>query len=518
MSPPANRSPVVDVDDYVQDSARPAVSSVMRMSDSSSNMTPIRTYTFKKNNDPSHYQYVITDGSGEIVYYVYIVRATTEIVKMSDDSDKTCAKYEYTLHAVSSGSSGLILRVSKKWDLVITKEPTANDNTTEINKYGYTIDSEGNATRDAKPLVLKQKVSTDPTKPVINNNIILDQDGTLLNVDLDISYFSDQLLLTTGFNGEKVYWQAVIDANGNVQFVPVSSGEHNVVISQGVATIDGKTVPVYDYDYGHVTTEDGQIILVGPVFVDLTRYLIGVADESDTCCQEIDAIMSNINSSNLSGIGTLEDYAGLIQKINYYTNTVNSQKYELNIGEQVTILENYANSITNMTNIFGQLVTQVQNTTLIDSSAMCLRIKVALNNIYTGITQIKKFKIAISETNIFGISNCMLSMANKLTTINDKLDDLGTMIEYFAYGSTDTTVVNKFGLSQADKDEIKKAEALIDKYTTDLPANVDLMLKDPRLENLKTELSKFEAKKVKLENARLKLAHAIGSLGIGIRF
>lgn len=197
---------------------------------------------------------------------------------------------------------------------------------------------------------------------------------------------------------------------------------------------------------------------------------------------------------------------------------MNSQKYELNIGEQVTILENYANSITNMTNIFGQLVTQVQNTTLIDSSAMCLRIKVALNNIYTGITQIKKFKIAISETNIFGISNCMLSMANKLTTINDKLDDLGTMIEYFAYGSTDTTVVNKFGLSQADKDEIKKAEALIDKYTTDLPANVDLMLKDPRLENLKTELSKFEAKKVKLENARLKLAHAIGSLGIGIRF
>lgn len=383
----------------------------------------------------------------------------------------------------------------------------------------------------------------------------LDVSGNMLDISGNI------VVSETGNNPSGSYLILTADPNGSV-------AKLNVV------DIDGNTVetPVvmYNYSYANISIDDyGVATFSGPVIIQLNTMLIEGSDQQvDTCCIQINNMISDINSSQFN-FGTIGDYQELITSVNEYTSNLDAAKINLDI-EQVQYLEQYAANIQSMSGLFGQLVIQLNSTSLVDSESICQRIKAALVTIYDGLQNIKSFKLAIGQQNLLKVSQCVLSMSSKLDSLYGSLTpDTGVTINYesntinpinsssvgslfklqeslwfFAYGlptisatGSDTSDNNtyyrswsnsaywfsadfysaNFDLNSADRNQLNAALSLITNLNNNMGQQVNMVMANPDVQNLQSSLGKFQNLNTSLSAAMNAMIYKLGMSGFVIQ-
>ena len=373
----------------------------------------------------------------------------------------------------------------------------------------------------------------------------------------------------------------MIDISGNpvgTETGPKPSGSYLIltadpngsVATLNVTDIDGNTVetPVvmYNYSYANISIDtNGVATFSGPVLIQLNTMVVEGSDEQvDTCCLQINNMISDINASQFN-FGTVGDYQELITSVNEYTSNLDAAKINLDI-EQVQYLEQYAANIQSMSGLFGQLVIQLNSTSLVDSESICQRIKAALVTVYDGLQNIKSFKLAIGQQNLLKVSQCVLSMSSKLDSLYGSLTpDTGVTITYnsnninpinsssvgslfklqeslwyFAQGlptisaiGSDTNTYYRswssstywfsadfytanFDLNSSDRNELNAALSLITNLNNNMGQQVNMVMANPDVQNLQASLGKFNNLSSGLSAAMNAMMYKLGSVGFVI--
>jgi len=151
-------------------------------------------------------------------------------------------------------------------------------------------------------------------------------------------------------------------------------------------------------------------------------------NNGDAECKKVLALIDNINHSDISGLGTLNDYAGLISKINEFN--AFQDKYKVILDREIQGIEEYANSLHNITNIFEQLENKLSVKNTINETQM-IRFRFALEKINNYIKIINKLKLKMKEFNKKNINdptqvNVILSkitlLKQKIALISDEIN------------------------------------------------------------------------------------------------
>lgn len=362
------------------------------------------------------------------------------------------------------------------------------------------------------------KINESTTDPFLSL-ILANNNNGILNVDISYQDFSriilKKIMTVDPQNPDSptanaVYNYYLVDASGQISEQLTQEQVNALQIKNGIA-IDGRQIVEY------FSSETHSSIIV----INMATIITSAVDsEGDEICVDILDYVDKISEYNLTNVGRLGDYQNLITKINDYTNAVRDNQVDLSV-EQVSILEGYGNYMNQMSNIFGQLIASIETTSLIDASDLQLRIKLALKAIYEGLKKVQKFKIAITDSRIIGIPECILEMSTTLEKINGKLTDYENMITYFLSADGDfqpnDPIAIQFGLTQADKDAIAAAEALVTKYKDDLLQDAASIKNHESIVALKNTLASFESKKQKLMELNNRLLYTLGSSGVVIK-
>ena len=385
--------------------------------------------------------------------------------------------------------------------------------------------------------------------------------------------------LDTSGNMFDISGNIVIDTSGNNvsgQYLLLTSNSPNGTDATFMATdpitlsLVSTPVVMFNYAFADITVnpDTHEVSFSGPILVQLNNMLVYTDPTVDNCCIQINNMISDINSSQFK-FGKLDDYQQLITEVNTYTNNLDAAKIHLDI-ENVQYLENYAANIQSMTSLFGQLVVQMNSTSLVDSESLCQRIKMALTTIYDGLMSLKAFKLAIGQQNLLRISQCILSMSSKLNTLygsityitgvtingNSSLhpvntDSVGALFKlqeslwYFADGLPDTSAIgndsptaityyqsysntaywfpasfytSNFDLSSTDQNDLSAALSLITNLNNNMGDNINMVVNNPDVINLKNSLGNFQDYNAKLLLAKNNLVYKLGVAGFKLSF
>lgn len=327
-------------------------------------------------------------------------------------------------------------------------------------------------------------------------------------------------------------------------------------------------VVMFNYAFADIIVDPvtGEVSFTGPVLVQLNNMLVYTDDTTvDNCCIQINNMISDINASQFK-FGKLEDYQELITEVNTYTTNLDAAKIHLDI-DNVKYLENYAANIQSMTSLFGQLVVQMNSTSLVDSESLCQRIKMALTTIYDGLISLKAFKLAIGQQNLLRISQCILSMSSKLNTLYGtitfttvELNGISTLhpvnpntvgalfklqesLWYFADGlpnisSTSSSdgityyqsysnlaywfpasfYTDNFDLTTTDQNDLTAALSLITNLNNNMGDNINMVINNPDVVNLKNSLGNFNDFNNSLIAAKNNFIFKLGLAGFKLSF
>lgn len=354
----------------------------------------------------------------------------------------------------------------------------------------------------------------------------------------------------------------------------ITMPDHNG--EQGVSA--SFTAKVYITETANFSEDDnGAVQLSGPVIIQLTTAIVPYDEPSDDAeCLNIIAKIAEINAEAVN-FGTLTNYQGIINAVNNYVANVDAQNVTLSAAN-VASLTAYATNISSVSNLFGQLVVNLQTSHNVDSSALISSISDALDSIATGIKNMQAFKLAISQQNQFKISTCMINMNGYLSSLtqkyslldNDisdgdvdykvidtnapisKLFKLNESVNYFAAGmpavafSTGvspnvieyvktftgnngaTPVVDhyirkswytdNFSMSADDVADLEKATALVNSYNATLSTTLDQVYTDSNIDALNTSLAVFSGYSSALSAAHNRLLYQLGVMGFNLKF
>lgn len=343
-----------------------------------------------------------------------------------------------------------------------------------------------------------------------------------------------------------------VDISGtNVNIVMVDASGNVMVDSSGNEIMYHPSVFVWQY--ADITIgPSGIATFHGPVIVQLMDLVQQVVDSDvDSIIANVNTIITNINNANFN-FGNYADYQELITSINAYVNDLNSAKIELNI-EQVTYLEQYALNVQSMSNLFGQMVIQLQTVELVDSKGIAQRMLSALQIIQTGLYNLKAFKLAIAEQNLLKISAALLNISNKVsqlyagisgsTIANSTSDKPGRLLMlqeslyYFANGApalnSETgkyylyslpTVsayrefwTDNFDLIASDKADLTRANNLIKSLQSNASNNINLVMSNPQVRQLQNSLAGFKDLSLGLQQAQLNLVQKLALIGFKVQ-
>ena len=409
-----------------------------------------------------------------------------------------------------------------------------------------TVDTSGNSIFQPKALKLSQ---IDTFYYDVSGNL-LDTSGNIINPNS---------LSTTTSGGYLVFNNNAMNSAATLQ---VFNPQSNTWV----------TTPVMIYNYGYldykINPVTGALEVDGPVIIQLSTVVVEVDDTVvDSCCMQINNMITEISKSTFK-IGKLEDYQSLITEVNAYTSNLNAAKISLNI-DQASSLEAYAANIQSMTNLFGQLLIQLNSASLVDSENICIRIKTALSAIYEGLQAMKSFKLAISQQNLLKVSQCLLGMSSKLNllygsvtfstvyivnsypiiyVVNSSsfgpLFNLHESIWYFANGLPSATMVktgsdgltyyqtwsspsywvqssyytSNFALNTNDASDLTSAYTLVHTLNLNAGDNINAVLASPDVKDLQNSLGQFSQYSNNLNNARNNLIYKLGSIGFKMTF
>lgn len=362
--------------------------------------------------------------------------------------------------------------------------------------------------------ILTTKTTTDPFLSLI----MVGNDNGILNVDISYLDFSRIILKKIlahstnpdGFIAPEESWEYyLVDELGQIG-QKLTESEVNALQIQNNVTNDGRQI----IEYYESTTSNAVII------INLSKIITAAIDsDGDQLCTDISNYIESINEFKFEKVGQLSDYQGLISKINQYTDAIQGQKVDLAL-DQIAALEGYAGYINQMSSIFGQLMASIETTSLVDATALQVRIKAALKLILDGLRKVQKFKIAITDSRIIGIPECILEMSSTLEKIlgeSGALDKYERMINFFLSSGMPTSQdIIDFGLSEDDKNAIKAAENLLTKYINDVNADIRSIKNHESIVNLNVTMEKFNARKDKLIELNNKLLYTLGASGIKI--
>ena len=488
----------------------------------------------------------------------------------------------------------------------------------------FSVDSTGTPIASLVPGTPVHLTSTTDLKNTRVNAIsfipfesyIMSANGNLLNFDLFYNWNNlNNIPLIQAISGGQTYYLAytldaithqptltnipvvitdstgkVYDQNGNLLTNTIDSagnyisGSFNAFAGPYITTIGGSVLVNYTttaadgqagnviqvptsivvYEFADFTIDStGKVQFKGPVIVELVNMLEEVDDTTvDECCNQINNMITSINQ-NKYNFGTFSNYQELIKDVNDYTTSLDQAKISLNI-EQVTYLEQYAANVSQMSNLFGQLVIQLNSASLVDSESICQRIRIALGTIAEGLQNLKAFKIAIGQQNLLKISECLLHMSGKLTALLNGLASttvtvgansykigndgatagalflLNESIWYFASGLPATTITyngstyyqtytdpslyvlqsfysSNFDLAAADLADIAAADKLIKNLNQNINNNVQMVNSNPDVIALGSALGQFQGMSTNLTQAQNNLMYKLGQLGIKIQ-
>ena len=415
-----------------------------------------------------------------------------------------------------------------------------------------TIDSTGNPIIGPNAL----KFSEIDTFYYDTSGNLLDTSGNIINPDS---------LVTATAGGYLVF-----NNNANDTGTPTGASPYATLQVLNPQSNSWVSTPVMIYNYGYLdyvyNPVTQQIEVDGPIIIQLSTVVIEVDDTSvDSCCMQINNMINSISNSTFN-IGKLSDYEPLIAEVNAYTSNLNAAKITLNI-DQVSSLEAYAANIQSMTNLFGQLVIQLNSSSTVDSEGICIRIKTALTSIFEGLQAMKSFKLAISQQNLLKVSQCLLGMSSKLNSLYGSITYTGIQlvgispttyvvnsssfgplfnlqesIWYFANGmpvntaldinnnvyyrtwSTETYYVpssyytSKFALNANDSADLVAAYTLVHTLNEKSADNINAVLASPDVKNLQSSLALFSTYSNNLNSARNNLIYRLGQVGFKMTF
>jgi hypothetical protein len=451
-----------------------------------------------------------------------------------------------------------------------------------VNSYGVI------GTSTASPLVSGEAKSSSVYEP-FENYIMDTHPGNLLNIDLFYQNNNRHNLpvIKTVIDNVAHYlaftWNSVTGLNELVN-IPVlgatgstgATGSNAYIsIADGVATInlspsgESVTVNLVSYQFADVTIDPitNAVTFNGPVIVQLVNMLMENEDALvESAVSQIDAMITAIGNNTFQ-VGTLADYTELISNVQDYTDSLAQAKLTLNL-EQITALEQYASNVNSMSNLFGQLIIQMQSASLVDSQAICQRMLHALTTIQQGLVNIKTFKIAIGQQNVLTISKSLLEINTRLSALYAGLTTMtvgantvsvaasagplfmlqesiyffanglptpvplaidatgataGTNTNWYPLWSASTVYVlesfyDQFKLSVGDKNDIDQANAMIISFNANLANSNNLINNSPDVVALRNSLGGFSTLATGIAAANARLMYKLGQAGFKINF
>lgn len=411
-------------------------------------------------------------------------------------------------------------------------------------KHYYTVTMSG---ADAVISPSNLKLSEIAYYTVDASGNMLDVSGNIVDADASGAKPSGAYLLFTA------------DPNGTIGTLEVVDPISGLAVSTPVV--------IYNYAFADIIVDPdtGEVSFSGPVIVQLNNMLIADDSSVDNYCVQINNLINDINSSQFQ-FGTLDDYQPLITAINEYTSNLDAAQISLDI-DQVKCLEDYAANIQSMGSLFGQLVIQLNSTSLVDSESIVQRIKMALTAIYDGLQNIRSFKLAIGQQNLLKISQCVLTMSTRLNNLYGTItfdtnvtisyggvnynpvvpSSVGALFNlqenlwYFADGlplvSVDVSgatyyqswsnsaywfissyYADNFDLSASDKNDIDSAYQLIDSLNNNIANSVNIVMANPNIQDLQSSLSNFCTYSDNLTAAKENLIYKLASIGWKLSF
>lgn len=577
---------------------------------------------------------VLADLTGVVTYYKQIINTTSDntitsvvlkIVTLKNlplSNSDICGMelYQYYTRNIATDTYTLTAEYALKLDVNVT------DKTATISSAVWSaaalalakpsVDANGDPVAAVQPSIDVSNGLLGMTPPAIWDevgqvalgsanpfpaNMLVSSTGMLFNFD-DLAGSPSTALLTaasatppTGTLEDTGYYSFVL--NGSVwelsamstiaptldedptPYVVKQDGVYAITISNhnGSTSTASFTAKVYIIETANFSEDDnGAVQLSGPVIIQLTTAIVPYDEPSDDAeCLNIIAKIAEINAEAVN-FGTLTNYQGIINAVNNYVANVDAQNVTLSAAN-VASLTAYATNINSISNLFGQLVVNLQTSHNVDSSALISSISDALDSIATGIKNMQAFKLAISQQNQFKISTCMINMNGYLSSLTQKyslgtainvgdveykvidiaapiskLFKLNESVNYFAAGmpavafSTGsapnvvefvktftgndgaTPVVDhyilkswytdNFSMSSDDVADLEKATALVNSYNSTLSTTLNQVYSDSNIAALNDSLAVFSGYTASLSAAHNRLLYQLGVMGFNLKF
>ena len=234
----------------------------------------------------------------------------------------------------------------------------------------------------------------------------------------------------------------------------------------------------------------------------------------DIECKKVLALIDDINHSDISGLGTLNDYAGLISKINEFNAL--QDKYKIILDREIQGIEQYANSLHNITNIFEQLGNKLSVKNTINETQM-IRFRFALEKINNYTKIINKLKLKMKEFNKKNINdptqvNVILSkitlLKQKIALISDEINRFTQLPDCHIDNESDNISrdlsfhisklnnKNKNKNKKHNKKDNKKRNISTTKLNSDI---INLKPKVSPIQQLLTNLSQYDLAKYNID-------------------
>ena len=275
----------------------------------------------------------------------------------------------------------------------------------------------------------------------------------------------------------------------------------NVYIETDVIVWDANHNIIYQHI--DIDGQPGPFLNEIDVFVQLINDATYDLPADDTLVGEINDLVNKIQCTRAEGMGTLADYAALLD-------LAKDASANVALTLDISGLEAFASVAKTYGDIFQDITQNLSQMTTIDDTEVLGKIKTELQTIADMYDSLGALKLEIQRTSTLRIPDSIQGTANQLQSVYEELECTLDYLEYFC-GSTQTAPANS-ALNARDRAALDAATGALLAYKTivDNQGSVTAT-NNTQVKNLSDKVAQFS-------NIQQRLADAATCLSNGLQF
>jgi hypothetical protein len=228
--------------------------------------------------------------------------------------------------------------------------------------------------------------------------------------------------------------------------------------------------------------------------------------DDNTVFDEITALVGEIQCSDLTGLGTLADYTGLLNLAKDISGTVNLEMTLTNLQTFAATAEDYGE-------LFATINQTISGVTEIDTTSVLDNIKTYLLQIKGMFDSIKNLNLTLTRTSTLKIPDTIQDTAELLDTVHNQMACSLNQLEYFCTGEV-SEGASANPLNNQNKAMIDNAASTLNWFKNIVSGNnVSASVPgNPQVANLKNKVDAFVNLQSRLNAAKTCLQNTLDGL------